>query len=39
VSYYVANGLGDHLDNPTAEEMRRFLEEVDVTDESMVRLG
>lgn len=29
----MANGLGDHLDNPTPEEMRRFLEQVDVTDE------
>ena len=33
MGYYVANGLGDQLDNPTAEEMRRFLDEVDVTDE------
>jgi hypothetical protein len=33
VTYYVANGLGEHLDDPTPEEMRRFLEEVDVTDQ------
>jgi hypothetical protein len=33
VSFYVANGLGDHLDHPTETEMRRFLFEVDATDE------
>ncbi len=33
MSFYVANGLGDYIDNPTVEEMRDFLAQVDVTDE------
>jgi hypothetical protein len=32
-SYYVANGLGNHIDDPTVEEMRTFLDAIDVTDE------
>ena len=32
-SYYVANGLGNHIDDPTVVEMRTFLDAVDVTDE------
>jgi hypothetical protein len=33
VSFYVANGLGDHLDDPSEEEMRRFLNAIDASDE------
>jgi hypothetical protein len=33
VSFYVANGRGDHLDDPSQEAMRRFLEAVDTTDD------
>jgi hypothetical protein len=30
---YVANGLGDHIDDPCVDEMRAFLDDVDETDE------
>jgi hypothetical protein len=33
VRFYVANGLGDHLDDPSEEAMRRFLDAIDTSDE------
>lgn len=33
MTFYVANGLGDHLDDPSEEEMRQFLNAVDTSDE------
>ena len=31
--FHIANGFGDSLDEPTFEQMRAFLHELDVTDE------
>jgi hypothetical protein len=33
--FHVANGLGDSLDDPTEDEMREFLAEIDETDEEI----
>ncbi|MBI2389219.1 MAG: hypothetical protein HYV09_06345 [Deltaproteobacteria bacterium] len=33
MTYYVVNGLGDSIDRPSPDQMRRFLEDVDVSDE------
>ncbi len=33
MTYYIANGLGDSLDQPSPDQMRRFLESVDASDE------
>jgi hypothetical protein len=33
VSFYVANGLGDHIKAPSVDQMRQFLADVDTTDE------
>ena len=33
VAFYIANGLGDHLHDPTEGEMRLFLNAVDASDE------
>jgi hypothetical protein len=33
VSFYIANALGDHIDDPTEAEMRRFLNAIDTSDE------
>lgn len=33
MDFYVSNGMGDSLDNPTEERMREFLAAIDETDE------
>lgn len=33
MGHYVANGMGDSLDNPSRDEMREFLDAIDVDDE------
>jgi hypothetical protein len=33
MGYYVANGLGDSITEPTVEQMRAFLDDLDPTDE------
>jgi hypothetical protein len=33
MSFRIANGFGDSLDEPTFEQMRAFLGDLDITDE------